>query len=246
MEPMKVRLRQDFPPEPPLGPDASIQQRRAPEQHWPFISWFDYDEEGWTYSVHLVVKNDTIICDEIRVKPAEAVESSNPTLLYELSSIPNQGIASTMLHKFRFGQLIKAAIHKLTRPPDSPEGIDWYDWTEEMKAGGLDWAKFDSYTRNQRRGRPPLSEEELALVAYYYDKANREQVKALHAYVSLKLYDTNEFAELVRQRVDKCRKRGFLTEAPAKGVAGGHLTPKAIEVIKRLALEDRQEKGDGE
>lgn len=236
---MEVRLIQEQPVEPRKGRDSFA-------DHYPGPWWAVTDMNDWTFSVHLAEKDDTIVVGEIRVKPAEAVESPDPTLRYEPDSIPGRGISATLIHDFNFGRLIKAGIHQFTTPPDSNEGIDHLHWAEGLKSGGFDSAKVDSYTRKQRRGRPPLPEEELARVAYYYAEAISQQVKALHAYVSLKLYDTNEFAELVRQRVDKCRKRGFLTEAPAKGIAGGHLTPKAIEVINRLALENRQEKGDGE
>lgn len=238
MEPMKVRLRQHFPPMPtPKGRDAL-------QQHWPFTWWADYDEEGWTLSVHLVEKNDAIVVDEIRVKPAEAVESSDPTRVYEPDSIPGHGLNGTMIRNFRFTPLIKSAIHELTRPPDSDEGIDFLDWADDLKSGGFDYTKVSSYTQNRRRGRPPLAEEELARMAYYYVDAIKEQVKAPLAYVSMKRYGTDEYVELIRQRIVKCRQRGFLTPAPGNGIAGGHLTPKANEIIKRLGLEDRHGIGD--
>lgn len=240
MEHLNIRLRQQFPTGPsPTGRDSL-------RQHWPGTWWADVEENGWTFSVHLAEKQDTIVVDEIRVKPAEAIESSDPKLLYELNSIPALGLNGTMIRNFSFTQLIKAGIHVLTKPPDSNEVTDHLDWEDDLKSGGFDPAKVDSYTQNRRRGRPPLPDEELALVAYHYVEAIKKQVKAPRAYVSMKLYFTDEATELVGQRVDKCRKRGFLTPAPGKGVAGGHLTSKAIEVIERLKLGDRPEEGDGD
>jgi hypothetical protein len=79
----------------------------------------------------------------------------------------------------------------------------------------------------RRRGRPPLSDLELARAARVYERA----VKSGHPIerVSTELGVSEDTA---RKRIWTARDRGLLTDAPA-GRPGGRLTPKARELLSR-------------
>ena len=179
---------------------------------------------------------------ELRVYPTAAADSSNPNLLYETASIPGNGLAATLLHDFRFGEFIAAGIHKVVSP-EIVEGVDLLFWHDDLESRGFDRKMFTSESHKRRRGRPPLDDQELAMVAYLYDKAVRQQAKAPIKFVTDALDDPNP--DRVRQVVSKCRKRGFLTKALGKGIPGGRMTEKTVAILRQMKIEKVTEEGEG-
>ena len=217
--------------------EVRIETRPVPEltgrdrlqQYPPGQAWAVTETSNWTVAAYLAQKGDTFVVGEIRVYPTEAVESSDPTLLYETASIPGNGLTATLLHNFRFGEFVAAGIHKVVTPM-SDDMVDLLDWDDDLTSHGFDRKEITADSQKRRRGRPPLDDHELATVAYLYEKAIREQAKSPIKFVADALNDPNP--DRVRQVVSKCRKRGFLTPPPAKGIAGGHITDKAIAVLR--------------
>jgi hypothetical protein len=78
-----------------------------------------------------------------------------------------------------------------------------------------------------KRGRPPLSDLELARAARIYERAlkSRKPIDRVREELSVS-------EDTARKRVGMARKRGLLTEAPS-GRPGGRLTPKAKELLRR-------------
>ena len=201
--------------------------------------WAYTEADDWTFAVYLGWKNDEVVAGELRVFPTPGIAWDNPTWSYDDTVIPGRGLSATPLKNFRYGELIAGAIRGIT----SPGSLEEYDfWEDLLRSGGFDPETVLAAPPKARRGRPQLHEKELLRVAYYYDQALTKGEKAPNTYVSKKLYETDEFADLIRQRVAKCRQRGFLSKAPAGGRAGGHLTPKAKEALARIRLEIAHEK----
>lgn len=224
---MDIRYDPDLPPPPEGGRAAFEWQANA---HGPM--WAATDVGGWTFRICLAWVGGEFVVGELRVHPLGQEDDATGSHTDDL--IPPRGLTATRVRNFRFGELISQAIHGLTGPKTNTID-DQLDWHDLLRSGGFDTELVAGTTRKQRRGRPPLDEVELASVAYLYDKALGDGVRAPINTVAEALGDPNP--DRVRQVVSKCRERGFLTEAPAKGVPGGHLTERAIEVLERIGRE---------
>ncbi len=78
-----------------------------------------------------------------------------------------------------------------------------------------------------KRGRPPLSDLELARAARIYERAVKDGQPIDRVREELGVSE-----DTARKRVGMARKRGLLTEAPP-GRPGGRLTPKAKALLDR-------------
>lgn len=136
-----------------------------------------------------------------------------------------------MVRAIRLGEFIGEAIAQITQPAHASidDAEDWYDL---VTLGGIDPAQFSDNTTRSRRGRPPFSDEFLAWAALIYAQAVESGDPSPVKTVTEKLDDPEP--RRVAQVIQKARERGFLTQAPAKGIAGGELTEKAIEVLKTM------------
>jgi len=223
---------------PPMDPPEGRDQLR---QHWGEAMWAKSEDSGWIFAALLRQEGSQFVIQEFRVFPGGSATFNDQPSSDGASPIPNNGVTASVVRNFRYGQFKEEAIRGLAAPQSfSEEGaLDWHDL---LMSAGFEPEDVTPQTAKPGRGRPRLPDEELAQVAYHYDEAIREQVKAPISHVADAIDDPNP--DRVRQVVSKCRQRGFLTQAPAKGIPGGQITPKAIEIIKRLGVEKPQEEGD--
>jgi hypothetical protein len=134
-----------------------------------------------------------------------------------------------------FGEVFGLALRALRAPEDTSDleaGGESLRWFDTMTSGGFGTdGLFDA---EPRRGRPPLPDEELAIVAFLYDRAMAQGNEPILFVIDETGGDRALDRGRTTQRVSKARRRGFLTAAPAKGVKGGVATDKAMEVIRRM------------
>jgi hypothetical protein len=106
-------------------------------------------------------------------------------------------------------------------------------WVEAVERDGLGVPK---------PGRPGSEERTCAKWAAKYDDARKRDP---HRPVALLVRENpGDTAAAIRARLTRARKLGLLTEAGA-GKAGGHLTPKARQLLKeaRKRNTDKEEEG---
>ncbi|MCH8984258.1 MAG: hypothetical protein IH943_09210 [Acidobacteria bacterium] len=178
---------------------------------------------------------------EFRVFPAGSANFNDQPSSDSAAPIPANGVTASVVRNFRYGTFNQDAIRGLVVPQSFSEEAA-LDWQDLLMSGGFEPEHVTPESGKTRRGRPPLLNEELAQVAYHYDEAIRKQVKSPISYVADAIDDPNP--DRVRQVVSKCRQRGFLTKAPAKGIRGGSITEKAIAILRQIEIEGRPQEGE--
>jgi len=217
--------------EPSIPPMEPPQGRDKLRQHWGEAMWAKTEKSGWTFAVLLRQEGPQFVIQEFRVFPSGSTTFNDQPSSDVTKPIPSNGVTASVVRNFRYGTFKEEAVLGLVIPTSfSEEGS--LDWDDLLRSGGFDSEQVTPESGTARRGRPPLRDEELAKAAYYYDEAIREHAKSAIRYVASALEDPNPAR--ISQVISKCRERGFLTPAPAKGIRGGHLTAKAREILRRM------------
>ena len=189
--------------------------------------WADFNEPPWRISMRFVEKAGVPTLGELHIYPideaaTEGEWSDDPSL------VPDGGLPPTLLRKFPLGRSRDTAVMQLTDPGHPawddgwPDPYDnWYDVAGQ--------AGFTSRPRG--RGRTPLTERQLALVALaYVDAVNMGRTIAAHVVERLEAAGETVTYTTATSRIVKARQRGFLEDAPS-GHRGGGLTDKAKQVL---------------
>ena len=225
---LAVQLIPDLPPQPTSGRPAFEWHAHAKGPLWAY-----YHQGGWTFALYLKWSDEEFISDELRIFPTAGWSGDSPEWDKEADA-PGRGLTANALRAFPFGAVFREARRQLM-PPHSGTEDQTIEWHDLVQRGGLDPFTIAETPSKPRRGRPPLSEEELALVAYWYEIAIRDSEKSPIRFVADRLHDPNP--DRIRDVVVKCRARGYLTAALAPGRPGGEMTEKAVEVLQRMNSE---------
>lgn len=216
----------DLPPKPDSGRATFEWDASATGPIWAY-----HEQEAWVFALRIDWRDGQFIADELRVFPSGGWEVGSPRWTGGVELAPGIGLTARMLRGFRFGAVYAEARRQLM-PPKSGSEDDVIEWHDLILREGSDHEEVADSPPPQRRGRPPLKDEELAMAAYLYDQAIREGARDPVSRVASRLDDPNP--DRIRQVIYKCRNRGFLTAAPAPGRPGGELTEKSRQVLQEL------------
>ena len=204
----------------------------------PVVGAVDLDN-GYRVAVRVVPKDGNPVVAEVRLYPSEPKAPAWGSWSGEPESVRGRGLSPTSIRDIRFGEIFTEVLRRIRSPEafsDTRLGYDWMDWVDVLTSGGFDTTKMDKV--EPARGRPPLADEELALVALRYDRAMVEGVNPIRFIIDQSGLDPVLDRGRTTQRVSKARKRGFLSPAPAKGVKGGEITADGLKVLQRMAGKD--------
>ena len=225
-------------PDPPPGLETGRQWLWLERAQGPVAAEADLDN-GYRVAVRVVPKDGEPVVAEVRLYPSEPYTPVWGNWSGKPESVPGRGLSPTNIRRIRFGEVFDE-VRRLIRSPEAfseiRPGGDWMDWVDLLTSGGFDTAQMDR--AKPARGRPPLSDEELAKVAVLYDRAMTEGVHPIKFIIDKMGLDPVLDRGRTTQRVSKARKRGFLSPAPAKGVKGGVITVEGLKVLRRVAGKD--------
>jgi hypothetical protein len=211
------------------------------------------DTEEWTIALRFVVQDDHPILAEVRFFPTE--DSPSDQTQGEWSSDPNAvptlGLPAAVVKNVALFDLetqVRASLANWkhptwgvgeTRPDDFGEPPESYqEWSDLTDRTGID---TDDTTHRRKRGRPPLTDEHLAIVAYHYVQALRTG-EGVHNYIWSQMNEGGETLP-IGQWIKKARERGFLTATPKPGQRGGDMTQKTFDVLDRIGFPTEQDTG---
>jgi hypothetical protein len=194
-------------------------------------------DNEWTACFRLAVEDGQPIISELRVIPSETRYTDDPEVHYlagewtvqefgPAASVPKGGIGSQLVRRIPF-----AALDSL------PEIIGWVASNRPTSMSTLREVGLDVGTRGKRPGPKGHSDTYLALLALRYWKLvmshNSRPNKVLAE-------EEKVTSEAIRDRIQAARDRGLLTSPPKPGKPGGHLTPRAVELVKAARFENQQ------
>ena len=202
---------------------------------------------GWVIGLQFVILDGHPILAETRIFPDEGPSHNQTRGRWsgEAEAVPELGLPAAVVKNLALGGMedqVRAALAHYKDPAwgetDFPADADgppdtWLEWSEITETMGVD---PDDTTKRRGPGRHPLPDEHLAKVAYYYDEALRNNLKA-HRHIEQKMRKGEESLP-VAQWIRKARERGFLTSTPKPGQRGGTITPNAIAVLRGIGFFD--------
>ena len=207
-----------------------------PDQHFT-EAWLEQPiDDEWTACFRLAIEDGQPIISELRVIPSETRHTDDPYVDYEAGEwtvrevgpdapVPSGGIGSQLVRRVPF-----AALDSL------PEIIAWVASNRPSSMSSLQGVGLDVGTRGKRPGPKGHSDTELAFLALRYWKLvmshNSRPNKVLAEEESVT-------SEAIRDRIQAARDRGLLTSPPKAGKPGGHLTPRAMELVKASRSENQ-------
>jgi hypothetical protein len=193
--------------------------------------WVEVDEAPWRIALRFVAHDGRPTLAEVRFFPLD-----ENTLAGEWSGeppiVPNGGVPPALL-RFPLGRVRDAAVIQFTDPGDSEWDDGWpnpaENWDDVAGQAG-----FHPGIPPRGRGRTPLSDEQLALIAVAYVEALVLQTP-VNDHIVARLSSAGETVKRssVPSRIVKARQRGFLTDTTS-GQKGGELTRKAKTVLHEM------------
>jgi hypothetical protein len=220
----------------------------SPESTWVVGAPPGSDSTDWIVGLRFVVREHYAVLAEVRFFPNEDTPhkqargewSGNP------EAVPALGLPATVVKDIALGTMetqARAALADRNYPVWEEDHSPTHD-NAEPPEDYWEWSDRTNTTQRRKRGRPPLPDDLLAKVAYYYEEALRNGYKT-HRHIESKMRTGNERPPAA-QWIKKARERGFLTPTPKSGQRGGSITQKALDVLERIGFLDHQNTTDPE
>jgi hypothetical protein len=230
----ELHLRLDDSDTPEIGHEAFAD--------WTSPVWAEIQLGDWTVGLNIQNRNGRPVLTELRAYPTEPDQRPGQWSR-NVDSVPDGGLRPDFIKGLKVGSMRDQAFQALIDPSHPLWDDGWPNPAENHYdtahyAGIETGAEADVPTRP---GRQPLTDEQMAFVAKYYVEAIRGG-KSVTDHIKTQLQQHEEYVSdaTVAGRVSKARRRGFLSDAQKGGQKGGHLTPKAREVLARLSEEKEQ------
>jgi hypothetical protein len=220
-------------------------ERRNPPRNF----WATAPEDEWVVGLRFGVRDGHPILGELRIFPDEgpSYERSQGRWSGDPASIPEAGLPATLVHGLGLWGLeneVRAAL-KDYKDPAWPGDRVWDDPSDPHWQPAEHWLSHDALVSRlkigptqtgptRRPGRPPLSDETLALVAYHYVEALKAG-RPVHSYVEKQMREGDEHKP-VAQWIHKARERGFLEPPLKPRQKGGRLLPKARALLGEMGV----------
>jgi hypothetical protein len=207
----------------------------------------------WTIALRFVVRDNYPLLAEVRFFPSEESPSkiANGEWSGDPNAVPDLGLPATVVKNIALFDLetqVRAALAKWRHPAwgdsnlpseDGEPPESYQEWSDTADRSEIDTT--DTAPR-RKRGRPAMSDEKLAFVAYHYVQALR-MGEPVHRYIEDQMKKGDEHLPIA-QWIKKARERGFLTATPKPGQRGGDITQKTLDVLKRIGFPDEQHTGE--
>ncbi len=201
------------------------------------------DEGEWVVGLHFVAQDGHVRLAEVKIFPDEgrSPERARGRWSGSAETVSDLGVPAALVKNLTLGRMenqVRAALADPKHPawgpnhdpyPGSEPPDNWLEWDDLTARVGVD--THDTASK-RRPGRPPLSDERLAVVAYYYVQALSRSLK-IHRHIEGQMREGTEHLP-VAQWISRAREREFLTRPPKPGQRGGNLTPKAIAILTHL------------